>query len=538
MTNYRRILHIAVMLLAVLSIVGCTTEVDYSMGAEFVPTDQNMTLKRRVYELGMVKVGDTERECALTTTRLYQTDSILSSNIRKGYFGCEHSDIYGTREAGFMSQMVFSLSLPEGRGWGYRPIYDSMLLSLYITDYHGDTTQKCRFEVYEIISNDYFNLPEDKDTTFFINFDPTPYISAEPIFEFTFPDQEREIYVGDMSNPKNSDVRLESTPATAEYISRLMLTTDLDDEKKNGLALDLDSIYVDGNEAKFLEQVRGIYIKPKEGSNGLMLATDLENTALLLYARGRYEEDPTIIRDTTYMVYNLYLDPDLYDLDAGGVSINSVKHDFSSSKVDTEELLTTCYVDGMGGVVTEVEFTDAFIQDLADIVTSAGKNAVVSVNQAMMSVYLEGSDYDYNILSPGTITPILDASMSRLGCYTDYDKLIAITDYMYTVETSSTKLNYDGYLNRSLACYKMDISIYLQSLINAASDYVDESGKVDFEKFASDDDYMSLRRFYLAPEAYSLYGFKRQAIYGMDGEVNGQKGVAPIKLELTYTIVD
>ena len=538
MTNYRRILHIAVMLLAVLSIVGCTTEVDYSMGAEFVPTDQNMTLKRRVYELGKVKDGDTERECALTTTRLYQTDSILSSNIRKGYFGCEHSDIYGTREAGFMSQMVFSLSLPEGRGWGYRPIYDSMLLSLYITDYHGDTTQKCRFEVYEIISNDYFNLPEDKDTTFFINFDPTPYISAEPIFEFTFPDQEREIYVGDMSNPKNSDVRLESTPATAEYISRLMLTTDLDDEKKNGLALDLDSIYVDGNEAKFLEQVRGIYIKPKEGSNGLMLATDLENTALLLYARGRYEEDPTIIRDTTYMVYNLYLDPDLYDLDAGGVSINSVKHDFSSSKVDTEEMLTTCYVDGMGGVVTEVEFTDAFIQDLADIVTSAGKNAVVSVNQAMMSVYLEGSDYDYNILEPGTITPILNASMSRLGCYTSYNRLIAITDYMYTVETSKTKLNYDGYLNRSLACYKMDISIYLQSLINAASDYVDESGKVDFEKFASDDDYMSLRRFYLAPEAYSLYGFKRQAIYGMDGEVNGQKGVAPIKLELTYTIVD
>ena len=538
MTNYRRILHIAVMLLAVLSIVGCTTEVDYSMGAEFVPTDQNMTLKRRVYELGKVKDGDTERECALTTTRLYQTDSILSSNIRKGYFGCEHSDIYGTREAGFMSQMVFSLSLPEGRGWGYRPIYDSMLLSLYITDYHGDTTQKYRFEVYEIISNDYFNLPEDKDTTFFINFDPTPYISAEPIFEFTFPDQEREIYVGDMSNPKNSDVRLESTPATAEYISRLMLTTDLDDEKKNGLALDLDGIYVNGNEAKFLEQVRGIYIKPKEGSNGLMLATDLENTALLLYARGRYEEDPTIIRDTTYMVYNLYLDPDTYDLDAGGVSINSVKHDFSSSKVGTEEMLTTCYVDGMGGVVTEVEFTDAFIQDLADIVTSAGKSAVVSVNQAMMSVYLEGSDYDYNILSPGTITPILNASMSRLGCYTSYNRLIAITDYMYTVETSSTKLNYDGYLNRSLACYKMDISIYLQSLINAASDYVDESGKVDFEKFASDDDYMSLRRFYLAPEAYSLYGFKRQAIYGMDGEVNGQKGVAPIKLELTYTIVD
>lgn len=542
MTSYKRIVHIVVMLVAMVFVVSCTTEVDYNMGAEFVPTDQNMTLKRRVYELGTYKDGETN-ECSLTETRLYRTDSLLSSNLKNGYFGCEESEVYGTRRAGFMSQMIFSLSLPEGRGWGYRPIYDSTLLSLYITDYHGDTTKKYRFEVYEITSNDYFNLPKDKDTTFYINFDPTPYISSEPVFEFTFPDQENGIYVGDMENPKPSNIRLESTPATAEYVSRLMLTTDLDDEKKNGLALDLENIYVTGNEDKFLEQVKGIYIKPKDGTVGAMFATELENTALLLYSRGRYEEDPSIIRDTTYMVYNLYLDPKTYDLKAPLVSVTDVKHDLGMSKAASEDMLTTCYVDGMGGVVTEVMFTDEFIQSLADIVSEAGDNAVVSVNQAMMSVYLEGSEYDYNNLVPGFITPILDAAMPRMGCYTDYNNKIAITDYIYAIESSSLSLSYDGYLNRSLACYKMDISIYLQSLINAAADNLDENGKVNFAKFSADyepenESLVSFRRFYLAPEAYSLYGFNRQAIYGMDGDVNGVKAPAPIKLELTYTIIN
>jgi hypothetical protein len=268
-----------------------------------------------------------------------------------------------------------------------------------------------------------------------------------------------------------------------------------------------------------------------------MFATNLENTALLLYASGRYEEDPAIIRDTTYMVYNLYLDPDTYNVKVGNVSINEVKHNFEASKVaDTESLRSTCYVDAMGGVVTEVEFTDEFIQSLADIVCAEGDNAVVSVNQATMSVYLEGSDYDYNNLVPSVVAPLLDAAMPRMGCYTSYNKLIAITDYVYTLETGSATLKYDGTLNRSLACYTMDISLYLQSLMNVAAEYVDENGKVDFERFEREEaDYMSQRRFYLAPAAYSLYGFSRQAIYGMyDVDVT----TAPIKLELTYTVVD
>ena len=532
MRSCKRIFSIALLLGVVIMLASCTTDVNFTMGEEFVPSNQQMELRRRVYSCG--KREDAHiYDCSLATTRLYKIDSLLSSNIGTGYFGCEKSDIFGTRKAGFMSQMIFSLSLPEERGWGYRPIFDSMVLSLCITDYHGDTINPRRYNVYEILSNDYLSTSED--TTFYINFDPSNYISEQqPIFTFDFPNQKRGVYVGDMAKPKNTSVLLEPTEFTEDYVKRLMLCTDLED--KGGYATDKDSIYVNGNELAFLEEVRGIYIAPAYGTEGAMFATDLSNTAMLLFARGRYEEDPTIIRDTTYMIYNMYLDPSQYtDLAAGNVSINTITHDYEVSGIDLgADMCDVCYVEGMGGVVTQMCFTDEFIQSLADIVVEAGADATVSINQAMFTIYLDGASDNYNDL-PASLTPIMNGAMLRMGMYVDYDTMTAISDYNYSVE-SSVALSYDGYLNRSLGCYQMDISTYIQTLMLVASTNVDEEGNVDLEKFkvgedsATSGDYVNLRRLYIAPDATSVYGMNRQALYGMGGN-------APIKLELTYTIV-
>lgn len=545
--------HIVVLFGGILSIVGCTTDADYTLGSEFLPSDQRMELRRRVYELGTMSDGGGEAvPCRLSATRLYLTDSIVSSNQDNLYFGCEQSDTFGTRRAGFLSQMLFSLGLRENRGWGYRPIFDSMVLALYVTDFHGDTTRSQRFEVFEITSNDYLKLSED--TTFYMNFDPTPYVSKEPIFYFDFPDQANGVYVGDIESPKERGVRLKETAATREYIERLMFLTDL--EANGGFALDKNEIYVEGNEKAFVEEVRGVYIRPAEGmpeGRGAVYASDIESTALLLYARDRYEEDPTIIRDTTYMAYEFYLNPTDYEVEAGNVSINRVEHDFSTStKISVEEQegefvvnggeeVLIGYVDGMGGVVTELTFSDEFIESLADLVLSR-EDAVVAVNQAMLTIYLEHSDYDYTLLDPLTITPIMDASMPRMGLYSNYAHRTAIPDYLYTAESSYT-LAYGGELNRSLACYTMNISSFLQSLMNAAADNVDDSGKVLLERFSADytpaeESLVHLRRIYIAPEAYSMFGFRRQAIIGSDGDVGGARNSAPIKLDITYTVIN
>lgn len=534
MRSFKHTFNIALLFGMVMMIVSCTTNVDYTMGEEFVPSNQKMELRRRVYTLGECVEGDNRTECPLVTTRQHLSNSIRSSNIGYGYFGHEQSDIYGSRKAGFMSQMVFSLSLPEGRGWGFRPIYDSMVLSLYVTDYHGDTTQTHKFNIYEVTSNGYLDLPEKKDTTFYVNFDPTEFISKEPIFTFEFPNEDEEIYVN--GGTDGTRVRLKETSATQEYLDRLMLISDSEGNRihKDSLALDHDKIYVEGNEDKFVERIKGIYIAPADDMQGAMFATELENTALLLYARSRYEQDPTIIRDTTYMVYNLYLDPAQYGLSAGDVSINSISHSYDNSDIELESSdVDMCYVEGMAGAVMEVEFTDEFIQSLADIVAEAGQNATVSVNQAVMSIYLENSCYDYNELPIATLTPIMDAAMMRMGMYIDYSTCTAIADYQYSVESSSVQLSYDGYLNRSLACYKMNISNYIQALMLTAAGSVDASGKVDLAKFATGDnegEYAQRRRFYVAPEAHSMFSMQRQPLYGMGGK-------APIELELTYTTI-
>lgn len=529
MRSCKSLFNIALLLGAIIAFVSCTTDVDYTLGEEFVPSNQQMELRRRVYALGKcVERGDSE-ECSLATTCLYRSDSLQSSNIGVGYFGCEESAVFGTRKAGFMSQMVFSLSLPKERGWGYRPIFDSMVLSLCITDFHGDTTKKHRFNVYEITSNDYLKLSED--TTLYINFDPAPYVASKPIFTFEFPNNERGAYVGDIDDPQNTTVLLEPTEIAEEYVKRLMLCTDLDD--KGGYALDRDSIYANGNELEFLDKVRGIYIAPAEETKDVMFATSLSNTAMLLFARGRYEEDPTIIRDTTYMIYNMYLNPSEYtDLAAGNVSVNSIQHDYSSA---VDRKADVCYVEGMGGDVTELRFTDDFIQSLADIVLEAGDDATVSVNQAMFTIYMEGSHYDYLNIDPLVMTPLLNDAMVRMGMYVNYNRHVAIADYNYSAESNVT-LSYDGYLNRSLGCYQMDMSTAIQSLMLAAAANVDEDGKVDLAKFAvgkdgkDSGDYVNLRRIYIGPDATSLYGMNRQVLYGADGE-------APVKLELTYTIL-
>lgn len=547
MRSYKGLFTTAIVtiIVATYAFMGCTTEADYSLGSEFVPTDQKMELHHRVYKGGKLYVGsDTEGEpMSMTTTRLYQTDSIKSSELDFLYFGSENDEIYGKRQAGFMTQVLFGSKLDEEYGWGYRPIFDSMQMVLYITDYHGDTTVSRRFNVYEITSNDYFKIPNLKDSIFYIDFDPSGYVSKEPIFTFNYPDQKRGVYVGDKESPTMQFVTLQETDATADYVSRLMFTTNLDDTE--GYGKDVESIYEQGNEGKFVEQIRGVYISPAEEQegDGAMFATDVENSALVLYARSRYKEDPTIIKDTTIMSYNFYINPNEYDVKAGNFSINTVSHEGLPT---TEGDVTVSYVDGMGGVVTEVSFTDEFIQSLADIVLSE-PTAVVSVNQAKMRIYLEGSNYDYRTIDPLKMAGVMDLSMPMLGLYTRYggmdasnNNIIAISDYYYSKIGS---IDYDGTLNRSLGCYTMDISTHIQSLMMAAADNVDENGKVKLELFdpnnsESNPALVTYRRFYIAPAADNLFGFNRQAIFGGDGiDVNSAMSDAPITLELTYTIV-
>ena len=126
-------------------------------------------------------------------TRLFQTDSIVSSNITYGYMGSMLNDTLGHRSAGFLSQMVNYYKVDSGY-FGYMPIFDSAQILLKVTSFGRDSVTEQSFAVYEVVSNKYLTEKpiapnkSQRDSTFYLNFDPVAegvYNPDEPLFTFT-----------------------------------------------------------------------------------------------------------------------------------------------------------------------------------------------------------------------------------------------------------------------------------------------------------------------------------------------------------------
>ena len=124
-----------------------------------------------------------------------------------------------------------------------------------------------------------------------------------------------------------------------------------------------------------------------------------------------------------------------------------------------------------------------------------------------------------------------DASISRLGLYTDFKTLTPVSDYAYDYEQQyEVTLPYGGYLNRSLGCYTLNISSHIQRLWRAYQEApIDpETGERQYTEAQK-----RMMTLYLAPGATDLFTFNRIALQG--GIKAGEN--APIHMELTYTLI-
>ena len=557
-------IFIAMLSAAAISFAGCTTDRDATLGYEFVPENQRMEMRHKKFFDGKVIKYDSETKQYATIdgrkifeTSIYRTDSIISSNLQVAYIGIQNDTegVFGKRTGGFASEFLF-MSEIEKEGFGYLPIFDSMQLLLSVSDFAGDTTYVQTYEVYEILSSIEESMVSDDDDAD-ANSDKVAYIGhdmsklydpSKLLFTFNFPDQENGVYTTSAAvTMKPAD--LSANGATWDFIKRLMLIGDLNDGW-DGYADDGTDVYED--DEKWVEKFKGLYVKPVENladdKQGAFYKTDLSASGLYLSGRNRNPDEPMLIKDTVAMEYHFY---DQYATKAGNKSINSIVHDFSSSSVLASAVMTddkdktpeenrkartqsaVGYIDGMGGPVTEIYFTDDFLKELRNISAEDGYR-YASINQARLYVYLEKSDYDWMKLDPAVMTPLLDAAIPRLGLYTDYGSLVPIADYNYIYEKQySTTLAFDGYINRSWGCYAMDISSYVQQLKNYV-DYLNPDGEEEFAyEFDPADEKYVPRTVYLAPEAYDLYTFDRVKVQGMEDAANN----ASMKIELTYTMI-
>lgn len=493
--------------LVALTFAGCT-EVDDTLGADFIPENQQLRAGSRVL-----------RNCL--ETRLYRTDSIRTSNIDLGILGSTLSDTFGLRTAGFFTQYTWGICPDSTEGFGYRPIFDSLMLGFSITSFKGDSTLARHYEVYEVIDDKF--LHETKDTIFYGTFDMTPYLSAEPVFTFTFPNPEKGIYL------TSTAVKLEPTASGYDLVDRLML-------RKGPYEGNNMEGFFDGKQ--FGENFKGLYFKPQQEAQrpeeSSIVQFKLSESGMILYGRNRNQTDPTLIQDTTASLY--------YFLDsyatAGKASINTFSRDYALSEFadlqineDKERSLSeVCYIEGMGGVVTEITFTEELFEKIEKILDeerdASGKPyRSLAINRAHLCLYDSEADYEWDeFTADDAMIARWDASMNRLGLYTNYKTLSTIADYNYLYEVYyGIELNYGGYLNRSRGCYLMDIALYLQELWN---DYQSDPTAVKEQK--------SKRTIYLAPDVYSVNTFDFTTGQGMADGGNHQNAM---KIELTYTLI-
>lgn len=548
---------LAALIAAVLA-VGCTTK-DDTLGANLVPDNQQMQAGYAVLQWHKDK-----NPKQYVRTRLYQTDSIVTSNLATGYMGTMHNDTVGLRKAGFLSQFSSYYLVDDGY-FGYMPIFDSAQILLSITGYGRDTLTEQTFEVYEVISNDYLtekpvNTGTDKqDSIFYMNFNPEEVsylggrsiVGDEPLFEFTLGGKNGP-------GPSTTAVTMRAKEAGKEFIKRLMLQTG---EHKDDYA-----IYDRDNIAEWFKIFKGLYIKPTAGdsdemkgssdSKGSIYATDLTASGFSVYGRNRVKEDPSLIQDTIGMVF-YFNDTELPD--CGNVSINRIVHDYAGSQIDIAEaraynpdgtlntnrpVKSQLYVEGLGGVVTEIDFTQEFFDDLQALINKGNNESgkdfrTLAFTQVQMEIYFPGGQYDWTAINPSTpeITgplpngsPLADrmtAAPSRLGMYTHYWRRINIADYNYTYESYyDTELAYGGRINRSHGCYRMDITSHVQEMWNEYLRAKQAAGEAfDFETAS-----LSLRKIYLGPEVTDLFTNAYAELQGSGSEM-------PIRFTLAYNLV-
>lgn len=537
MKNYKRIKSlfstITMVVIAVwATLSGCTTTADYTLGEELAPGHQQLEMRHRLYKGGSLsESGKKESLCKLFEMRLYRTDSINAASLDKLYLGLHRDDRFGVRKMGFASQYLFMSVVDDSIGFGYRPVYDSMMFTFAVDTFVGDTTKPIKYNVYAL-SKDLVN-EQSEDSLFIITYDPRREghlaADAEPIFTFEFPNPSKGIYT------TSTQLRMQETPISREFIKKLACM-ELDE---NGLANKNTEAYQ--SDSAFIHNFPGLYIEPAEDmpdGEGSSFSFTPTSTGITFYGRTRNPgADADIMIDTISMEYQ-FRDNNVSDY--GNVSAQRVTFDYSASEFASTPMYETetnrpevelGFVDGCGGMVTELTLTNEFLLSLRNLTRDENGNkthASAAVNQAALKIYIEHSNYDYTTLDPILTGERLNNSISRLGMYLNYKILSPIPDYYYSMEASGSTLAYNGYANRSLACYEMDITSYIQQIINDITDMdPKEDGTFDLEELTFP------HKIFLAPSADNIFTFNRSVVQGADAEINP----ASIVLELTYTLV-
>lgn len=421
---------------ALMLFFSACTEVDDQLGVNIVPPGEQMEVKFATLQEGI-------------SNYLSYTDSIKCSGFDYAYFGRLRSEGLGNTTAAALVQFGGGSRSDTIAHADRTKVVDSMLIICDLKVLGGDTLKEQNFNVYAL------GKRLRRDSTYYNSFDYKSALKGysegggvEPIFTFKY----------------------SGKPNSADYYDTLRLTKGVGAEAFMKALLDTDEELCQ-NDTLFINTFNGLCIVPAETSEkdaaiyGLNLQYDNTygpESYLVLYGHDYLTADADksvvdnivraypITNNTTYSKQTaMTAFEQEYD---AALDIESRLNVDTQSDEPLKSPATETWVQGVMGITTTLEFEKAFI-DALKALKPEGKN--IFINQAR--VYVELADKDYLLY---------DYAPARLGSYLKYSTIAPVADYNYYYEANyDTKLNYGGEFNRTHGYYTMDLSIYMQQLL-------------------------------------------------------------------------
>ncbi len=344
-----------------------------------------------------------------------RTSGVSGAPVSLNITGANYDALFGKTVAGVYSQMGLS---KFNFNYGATSTPDSLILSLAITNYYGDTTSPVHFKVYRL------NTLMNKDSIYYSN----TTLSTSTL-------------IGDAIltvNPHDSIVEYGVKKAPSIRIP-LSLTLAQELMTNSGGA-----IYADNT--AFAAFFNGIYItaEPENAvDKGCLFQWDYKNllSKMVLFYK--------VNADSDSLAFNYYFDEYL--------RFNTFNHDYVGTDVGNAVSNPTIntgytYIQAMSGVKTKYQFP--FIKSSFDKSINIVNNAVLVIQALPNAKYPPNTKLALNYIDSVGVAYTFSP---------DNNELTNVSDGVYNSSTGEYSFNVTRYINRVITGEHLDYGLYLRS---------------------------------------------------------------------------
>lgn len=399
------------LLLAVAGTFSCS-KTDSLLGEDFIPSGQRLNFKTFVTDtLGY--------EFTLYTKKV---DSIPSDEFKNNMLGSLVHPAYGRVDCGFVN-MIGRTMFPTDSLFGRPPFHiDSTYLVLSPVTVTGELHDLRRIKMYELDKS----LPYPLDSTYYSNFRIEECIPQEPVTTFDY-------QIGKTSKvkmPNELGLRFISQP---------------------------EEVYQ--SDTSFWKTFKGFYFESDKALTGGSITTiDPSSSFFAVYYRNSnpvpdtlaYYLNMTHFMTDPYYGYTYVINKAFLKIsrDYGYITPGQ---GIDMSKVGTEEPQTESYTTSLAGLVTRLGIPKNLITDLQEEIKQKG-GRVITVAKATLRMPIS----DDAIFS-------MNEALPRLGLYHEYSIFSFVSSYNPNI---ANQTQFNGTFNRTNRCYEMDLSSYIEALVN------------------------------------------------------------------------